>query len=244
MKNIERPLAGLLAIMYAVGVIGHLIPATRQLMLRLTPFVLLLLGAPPLALAFLRAERRERRRLAAWAVVTYLLTFALEAIGVATGLVFGAYSYGQTLGARLFSVPVVIGFNWLLVVAGSVAAVDRAVAAISLGRRRRRAADRPDLPTASPSGTGCGLLPAAVGPVLAGLLTVLFDWVMEPVAIRLDYWRWAGGAIPIQNYVAWFLIAAAAAAGYRLLRLSLRTWTVSFLVGVQLVFFAILSIGL
>jgi putative membrane protein len=88
------------------------------------------------------------------------------------------------------------------------------------------------------------LLPDLAGPVLAGLLTVAFDWIMEPVAIRLDYWTWAGGDIPLQNYLAWFLIAAAAAGGYRLLKLSLRTWTMSFLVGVQLVFFAILSIGL
>jgi putative membrane protein len=226
MKNAERWLAGFLTIMYAVGIAGHLIPATRQLMLNLTPFVLLFLGAPPLALAFYRGEANERWRLAGWTVATYLLTFALEAIGVATGRIFGVYSYGSTLGPQVFAVPVVIGFNWLLVVAGSVAFVDRLAAG------------------PAHSGAPRHVLLRMTGPLLAGVLTVIFDWVMEPVAIALDYWSWAGGTIPLRNYLAWFLIATAAATAYRLLRLTLRSWTVSFLVGVQLVFFAILSVGL
>jgi hypothetical protein len=43
----------------------------------------------------------------------------------------------------------------------------------------------------------------------------MFDWIMEPVAIRLDYWTWAGGDIPMQNYFAWFVIATVSAFAYR-----------------------------
>ncbi len=42
--------------------------------------------------------------------------------------------------------------------------------------------------------------------ILSGILVVIFDFVMEPVAMKLDYWQWQGGIIPVQNYLAWFFI--------------------------------------
>jgi putative membrane protein len=45
-----------------------------------------------------------------------------------------------------------------------------------------------------------------VAVLLSGIIVVLFDFVMEPVAMILDYWQWEGNSIPLQNYVAWFLI--------------------------------------
>ena len=43
-----------------------------------------------------------------------------EAVGVRTGAIFGAYSYGDVLGARLLAVPPVIGFNWTLTLLGAL----------------------------------------------------------------------------------------------------------------------------
>ena len=43
--------------------------------------------------------------------------------------------------------------------------------------------------------------------LLAAALATAFDFVLEPVAVRLDYWRWRDGVIPLQNYAAWFLTA-------------------------------------
>lgn len=51
--------------------------------------------------------------------------------------------------------------------------------------------------------------------VLTGLIATAFDWIMEPVAIGLDYWTWAGGDIPLQNYAAWFAIALVSSYLYR-----------------------------
>ena len=36
----------------------------------------------------------------------------------------------------------------------------------------------------------------------------LLDILIEPVAIRLDFWSWTEGIIPLQNYVAWYVISA------------------------------------
>jgi putative membrane protein len=76
--------------------------------------------------AALRAsQKRARLRLIVWIVLTYAVTFALEAIGTATGLVFGPYDYGNVLGVMVLAVPVVIGFNWVLVVLGALRIVQR-----------------------------------------------------------------------------------------------------------------------
>ncbi len=117
-------------------------------------------------------------RMALWCAAAYAAGFLLEVTGVKTGLVFGAYSYGSVLGPAVLGVPLLIGLNWALVILGCVALTRRLVSAP---------------------------LPAAL---LAGILTVLFDWFMEPVAVRLGYWTWAGGVIPARNYAAWFLISA------------------------------------
>jgi putative membrane protein len=43
--------------------------------------------------------------------------------------------------------------------------------------------------------------------VAAAALMVVYDFTLEPAAIHFDMWTWAGGAVPLQNYLAWFVIA-------------------------------------
>lgn len=191
---------------YAMGVLWHALPATFPLMLLLTPFVLLLFGL----FIFGAALVEGGRRFFLWAVLTFVGTFILEAVGVATGAIFGEYAYGDVLGVKLFEVPLVIGFNWTIVVLGIAAWVGRFI-----GRR-----------------------------VLAILLTalggVLFDWLMEPIAMELGYWNWAAGSIPLQNYVAWFLIGLGAATGYFVSNLRIRSIYPPVYVCIQALFFVAL----
>ena len=35
---------------------------------------------------------------------------------------------------------------------------------------------------------------------------VIFDWFLEPLAIRLGFWKW-DGEIPVYNYICWFVIS-------------------------------------
>jgi putative membrane protein len=39
------------------------------------------------------------------------------------------------------------------------------------------------------------------------LLMVIYDILLEPVAIRLDMWSWETVTPPLQNYIAWFIIS-------------------------------------
>jgi len=172
----------LVGIFYLVGILGHLMPLTRPLMLTLTPGFLALFGI----LAALPSLKEGGWKFLWWLLPAYLFTFGLEALGVATGLIFGAYNYGPVLGPMVLQVPVVIGFNWVLVVLG----------AIQWGRR-------------IPLGRFTGK--TWVTAVFAAVVCVFFDWIMEPLAIGLNYWTWESGVIPLQNYLSWGLIAAVTA---------------------------------
>jgi putative membrane protein len=45
--------------------------------------------------------------------------------------------------------------------------------------------------------------------LLAASLALCFDIILEPVAVKFGYWSW-GHNIPLQNYLAWFVISLAA----------------------------------
>lgn len=42
---------------------------------------------------------------------------------------------------------------------------------------------------------------------LGSVLMVLLDFFIEQSAARFDFWYWENGLIPMQNYIAWFIIS-------------------------------------
>lgn len=42
---------------------------------------------------------------------------------------------------------------------------------------------------------------------IAALLMLGLDFFIEQSAARFDFWYWRGGHIPLQNYIAWFIIS-------------------------------------
>ena len=199
----------LLAVFYSVGIAGHIHPRSLPIMIRLTPWVLLVFGV----LIIITVNPRPRARALCWISATYLFTFIMEILGVSTGMVFGEYLYGESLGFQLFQVPVVIGFNWTIIVFALSAEVFRLVQS-----------------------------PLAGG-LLAGLGAVIFDWIMEPAAISLDYWHWNTDSIPPQNYLAWFGIAALCAWVYGRLGIRTRSRLGILYVLIQLLFFIALRMA-
>ncbi len=101
----------------------------------------------------------------------------VEIVGVETGLVFGDYHYKDVLGAKFLNTPLIIGINWLMLI----------YFAYHL--------------------TGLIRLPRWLKIIAGALLMVNYDLVLEPVAIRMNMWSWPGGDIPLQNYIAWFIIS-------------------------------------
>ncbi|MEZ4690766.1 MAG: carotenoid biosynthesis protein [Ignavibacteria bacterium] len=105
----------ILYVFFLVGIAGHFTDTYYDLMLTLTPYILLLMGIFVLLFSgVLRSVNFIK-----WFVVTYIVTVILEITGVKTGIIFGDYTYGDVLGFKLFGVPMIIGFNWLFVIAGA-----------------------------------------------------------------------------------------------------------------------------
>ncbi len=160
-------------------------------------------------LLFLAGVRHARREFSAalsrWALFSIgviVSAFILEWYGVHSGQVFGRYVYGNVLQPQLLKVPVVIGFAWLTMILSSAGVMEW------IFRRFDRT---------------CPLWFRSTGVkvILIALLMVFFDWIMEPAAVRLEYWRWLEEEIPLQNYLAWFvfsLLYAAAALRIGLLK--------------------------
>ena len=112
-----------------------------------------------------------------------VLSLAVETVGALSGFPFGAYTYTNHFGPVLGVVPMTIPLAWHVVLTNALFIV-RALA--------------PHLPRWGEA--------AAVG-----LIATLYDAVLEPFAVRVKgYWFWrnATGAVPLQNYAAWLVVAA------------------------------------
>ncbi|MFW5831681.1 MAG: carotenoid biosynthesis protein [Prolixibacteraceae bacterium] len=110
-------------------------------------------------------------------VLIFLLSFFAEMIGVKTGLLFGHYNYGSGLGPKIWETPIIIGLNWLMLVYCT-----RIIA-------------------------GYVFNPAALKILFASLLMVAYDVILEKAAPLLNMWSWEGSVVPLQNYIAWFVLA-------------------------------------
>ncbi len=197
-----------LAIIYAVGLVSHLILPLRPLMIRITPYVLVITGG----IVLIPLIRDRNWRTLAWLLTAGLLTFFIEVAGVATGKIFGAYSYTDILGTQVLGVPPLIGFNWMLVLFGSINFAQ------SISRRT--------------------FLTLAI----ATLCTTLFDYVMEPVAVSLNYWQWHHDTFPMRNYAVWAILSCTLCGLYLILRCDARRSLPAFYFGVQFVYFLILNL--
>ena len=96
-------------VLYAAGLIGMHIPVTQNLFISLVPLNLWFT-------AFICIFYHPRPSLSTYLVLLFIAIAAwlVEVQGVRTGLIFGSYSYGNTLGLKLADVPITIGLNWII----------------------------------------------------------------------------------------------------------------------------------
>ena len=160
-----------LIVLYAAGLIGMHLPATSVLFTSLVPLTLWFT-------AFICVVYFPKPSLQAYVFLGMVAVAAwfLEVQGVRTGLIFGEYTYGKTLGFQLLKVPITIGLNWLVLLLATNALVEEWNIVGKVSK-------------------------AAIG---AGLMTAL-DFLIEPVAVHFDFWTWAGVQVPTQNFVAWWI---------------------------------------
>lgn len=164
----ERWIRIILLILYVVGAVGMLMPSTRTWFVQLS--------ALNLAISFgalILSRKAKPLTFVVFLSIAFVIGISVELIGVHTSYLFGSYFYGNSLGWKCYSVPLIIGLNWGILTVTSSAIIHR----FQLNKH--------------------------VEAILAAILMVLFDYILEPVAIKLDYWHWTEGQIPVYNFICW-----------------------------------------
>lgn len=227
--SFDRGLSYFLIFAFTSGTLAHLLPAVLPVTQVTTDGLLFVLNGLVIYAIY---RRHQDRRLFGWLFIAYWFTFAMEALGVATGAIFGEYAYGPTMWFQWLGVPFVIALNWCVL---TLACNDLA------GRLTN--AFWPDKVGQKISPTTSVFRATALA-AIAAALTALYDVAIEPVAIALDYWQWGGGEIPLQNYLAWAAIAFVISLPLQLLKIRFRSPVLLVYLLAQLFFFLVLNVML
>ncbi|WP_082226856.1 carotenoid biosynthesis protein [Porphyromonas canoris] len=208
-KKADWLIMALIAIFYIFGALQLANPETRTLYTGMTPWVLLF------SVLFLGLYDKTPKRsgLLLFSLIVAVLSFGVEVWGVATGDVFGSYSYGSELGVKIAETPLLIGLNWVLLLYLS--------AAISSFLPRN----------------------ILSWIILPSILMVGYDMVMEQVAPRMDMWSWGGDVIPVQNYLVWGVLALLFHTLRYVMNITVRNRMALFLFTIQVLFFLIILIA-
>lgn len=157
-------------------------------------------------------HERFDRRILLFFVLTYIATFFAEWLGVHTNWLFGNYYYGHTMGRKLWGIPLIMGITWFLLVYS-------AGVAMQWSRIKN----------------------ALLRIVIGSMLLVLLDMLIEPVAMKFDYWHWTNG-VPAKNYLGWLLVSALMLLVFELFRFKKQSLVAPVLLLMQFVFFGVLNL--
>ena len=111
-------------------------------------------------------------------ILIFLFGLIVEILGVNYGLFFGEYSYGANLGPKIYEVPYVIGFNWVLLI----------IATGSISYKIIKGKEIYKI-------------------LFASFLMVLIDLLIEKSAPKLDFWEFVISPVPFSNYLWWFIFS-------------------------------------
>jgi putative membrane protein len=211
---------------HTIGLIGLLF-FDKTFFLKSTVINLLLM-----VILLIWTQTRKNRWFSFFLLSCFIIGMGAEIIGVQTGILFGNYSYGSVMGYKVLDTPLILGVNWFTVIYCS-------------GMSVYMLKSRQIGPTSSRKG-GIKMKYRAIPVILGGaLIATFYDWLMEPVAVRLGYWNWNGSrSIPVYNYVSWFLISVLLLSIFHACKFEkLNKFAVNLML-IQLLFFLLLRVAL
>jgi uncharacterized membrane protein len=114
---------------------------------------------------------------------------AFEAVGLATGIPYGSYTYSDALGPTLLGVPFLVPLAWLMMAWPSWVLAARLTRPVRSGLRR----------------------PVRIA--VAAAVFAAWDVVLDPQMVSAGYWTWADptpglpgiDTVPLTNLVGWLL---------------------------------------
>jgi len=144
----------------------------KDFFLSSTPYVL------TLTLFLLTVNNSINKKFLIRLFLIFLLGLTVEIIGVNFSIFFGEYKYGNNLGIKIFDVPIVIGFNWVLLI-------------VLTGNFAHKIFPK-----------------SIILRVLTGsIMMILLDLLIEVSAPKLDYWEFTVNPVPLSNYLWWFIFS-------------------------------------
>ena len=176
MRKNSKTIIIFIILSHLAGLLGLLFSISRGFFIFLTPFHLIFM-----VFLGLITIQRWTWIFAIKLILIIISAFLIEWAGVKTGFIFGMYWYGHTLGWNLWGVPILIGFNWLVLILSSTSIIQ--------------------------IGGVFNKFPSFVRSLSVASLMVILDYFIEPVAVYFHYWHWRSGIIPYQNYIAWFVFS-------------------------------------
>jgi len=179
--NMTRTILWILAVLYAVALIANISFGLS------IPIALVLLISVVFALIH-GSSRYGWSGIAVFIVICLVVSNILENTSILTGFPFGHYHYTDSLGPKLFLVPLLIGpayfaTGYLAWVLGNLLAGD--------------------------VGRGSSRLTTFAVPLVASFLMVMWDLTFDPRASTIQHqWIWEQGGgyfgVPLTNYLGWF----------------------------------------
>ena len=142
----------------------------RQWFIQATPFCLLLY--------FLLLIINSNSKNVFYLLIVFIWGMLAEIIGVNTGLIFGSYNYGDSLGIKVMDVPILIGINWIItaIICGAIARQIKVLKYFQV--------------------------------TIAVALMLFLDLFIEPVAPMMDMWNFSNtNSAPLSNYITWAIVA-------------------------------------
>ena len=144
--------------------------------------------------------------------IAFIIGMFTEILGVNYGLIFGTYFYGEALGPKLLGVPILIGYNWAMVL----------IITASIAQKINK-----NFYTRI---------------FLGVTLMLFLDLLIEPVAPDLDFWIFDSGIAPIQNYLGWAFVSFPLHFIYHKLKIKKNNNFSNHLYFLQILFFVLLLI--
>jgi|HubBroStandDraft_1064217.scaffolds.fasta_scaffold220716_1 uncharacterized membrane protein len=127
------------------------------------------------------------RRTSLFFAISASVSYMMEEIGVRSGFIFGAYHYGNQLGAKLGHVPMIIPLAWFMMIYPSWMVAKALVTGVN--------------PHA--------LVGLTARAVVAAWVMTGWDVVMDPGMAAAGNWIWENGGayfgVPGRNYLGWLL---------------------------------------
>lgn len=197
----------------AVIIIFHLVGLLGFLIPAAIPYFLKLVPFHLLLMfaVIIFSYNADVKRLLLFVSGVFLCGYLVEVLGVHTGKIFGSYYYGDTLGYKVAAVPLLMGVNWVILI-------------FSVGQTMKALKIRNSIASSA----------------LGAAVLVCFDFFLEPVAMKFNYWQWDWHEIPVQNYVAWYIVSVILLKFYYALGLKQQKYIGPAMFLSQLVFFVVL----